>query len=282
MWAKAHLPIILGLQPAQLYVQPPSPLSAALLLRELEAIIPLKQRMQISFPIFIVFDDPWYLATSFQRASQTSIHRSYPNRVPERSIRGRGTWLRPAFRVTVARTPAMMQCSCWIWHCCLLPSSGNLFVACEPSQKWCSNPIHLPPRARGGWSGCQRARGGGRGGAAAGEVADGRGDDRGGGVRISGCRVFQWPPILEEEIGGGPAVVVVRPTAEARQHGSAAGRPGPDNRWAVARARGEEKAAVMNGQRGGGNGGGRWRRRRRSRGRGAGGRGGLLRQLRAS
>jgi hypothetical protein len=66
-------------------------------------------------------------------------------------------------------------------------------------------------------------------------------------LRIS---ALQWPPALQVEVGGGgnPAVVAVRPAAEARRHGSAASRVGPDNRGGARRRwRGEGgggKAAV--------------------------------------
>jgi hypothetical protein len=54
-------------------------------------------------------------------------------------------------------------------------------LACEPSQKWRPNPVHLPPRARGGWSGRQQAREGERDGAAVG--------DTDGGVTIEAARL---------------------------------------------------------------------------------------------
>jgi hypothetical protein len=55
--------------------------------------------------------------------------------------------------------------------------------------------------------------------AAAGEVAGGRGGGRDGGAYGFGLPGFQWPPVLEDEIGGGggPAVVAVQSAAEARQ-----------------------------------------------------------------
>ena len=68
------------------------------------------------------------------------------------------------------------------------------------------------------------------GGAAAGEVAGGRGGGgRGRTFRVSGCRGFQWPAAVEEGAGGGggPAAAMVRPAeGEAARERRRPGRAG--------------------------------------------------------